>query len=89
MSLEKLLQIGRQFPPGYLTVSHWPKTCGTHAPDHTYDPPKYEMPDYLRGHLLTYFEEEIYFSLKTDYIMPKDEEDGVVKVRIFLPCLFL
>ena len=81
MSLDRLLQISRQFPPGYLNASNWPRTCGTHVPDTTYDPPRYEMPDHLRSRLLDYYEEEIYFSLKTDYIMPKEDEDGVVKVR--------
>ena len=81
MSLDKFLQLSRAFPPGYLNSSNWPKTCGYHRPDQTYDPPRYEIPLHLRDRLLGYFEEDIYFSLKTDYIMPKKEEDGVVKVK--------
>ena len=80
MSLDRLLQISKQFPPGYLKPSHWPRDCGLSRKDLTYDPPTYQIPVYLQTHLLNYYEEEVYFSLKTDFIMKKEDEDGVVKV---------
>ena len=80
MSLDHLLRIGKRFPPGYINTCDWPRTCGTYRPDNTYDSPRYEIPIHLRDRLLSYYEEDIYFSLKTDFIMKKEDEDGVVKV---------
>ena len=85
MSLERLLEISKPFPPGYIGLSVWPRSCGNYRPDHTYDSPRYEIPDHLRDRLLGYFEEDVYFSLKTDFIMKKEDEDGVVKVSSFRP----
>ena len=79
MSLEKLLTASRKFPPGYINSSQWPRLSGLNLCDKTYDPPRYEISGKLKLHLVSYYEEEIYFSREPGYIMPRDQEDGVVK----------
>ena len=79
MSLEKLLIASRKFPPGYINPEQWPRLSGLNIKDKTFDPPRYEIPGHLKLKLVGYYEEDIYFSLKSDFIMPRDQEDGVVK----------
>ena len=80
MSLDSLLQMSKKFPPGYLQPDDWPRLSGLPRQDKTYDPPVYQIPPSFKDHLLSYFEEEIYFVYNDSYIMPKEAEDGVVKV---------
>ena len=79
MSLACLLSASRKFPPGHISPEKWPRLSGHNHRDLTYDPPCYRIPGHLKLKLVGYYEEDIYFSLKTDYIMPREQEDGVVK----------
>ena len=79
MSLACLLSASKKFPPGYIRPDQWPRLSGHNYQDRTYDPPQYQIPGHLKNRLMDYYEEEIYFDLKTDYRMPRDQEDGVVK----------
>ena len=81
MSLANLLSAGRKFPPGYIQPSQWPRLSGYHQSDQTFDPPKYQIPGKLKNKLVDYYEEAIYFDMKSEYRMPRDQEDGVVKAR--------
>ena len=82
MSLDQLFSTSRKFPPGYLNPTHWPRLSGLNHCDKTYDPPRYEIPGKLKLQLVGYYEEDIYFRHQTDYIMPRDQEDGVVKLGL-------
>ena len=73
--------MGKKFPPGYLQPKDWPRSSGRSFKDATYDPPVYQIPPTFKDRLLEYFEEEIHFTYRNDYIMPRDAEDGVVKVK--------
>ena len=75
-----MLAMSKKFPPGYLQPNDWPRLSGFSHKDDTFDPPVYQIPPVFKDHLLSYFEEEIYFTYRNDYIMPKEAEDGVVKV---------
>ena len=79
MSLACLLQTSKKFPPGYIQPNQWPRLSGHNHYDHTYDPPVYQIPGHLKLRLVNYYEEDIYFDLKSDYVMPRDQQDGVVK----------
>ena len=80
MSLEKLLDMARSLPPGHVHFSNWPRLSGYSTPDKSHDPPRYTISTDTMGHLMSYFEEDIYFDLQTDFKMPKGYEDGVTKV---------
>ena len=82
MSLERLFSASRKFPPGHINPNQWPRLSGLNLSDKTYDPPRYEIPGHLKLRLVGYYEEEIYFNHQSDYIMPRDQEDGVVKSRL-------
>ena len=82
MSLDKLLEASKKFPPGYINPEQWPRLSGLNLRDKTYDPPRYEIPGFLKLRLMKYYEEEIYFDLKGGYVMPRDQEDGVVKEMV-------
>ena len=79
MSLNQLLLASRNFPPGYIQPTQWPRLSGYRPSDHTYDPPKYQIPGLLKQKLVSYYEEDIHFDLKTEFRMPRDQEDGVIK----------
>ena len=79
MSLDCLLSASKKFPPGHIQPKQWPRLSGNNYHDQTYDPPVYEIPGHLKMRLVEYYEEDIYFDLKTDYIMPREDYDGVVK----------
>lgn len=81
MSLANLLAASRKFPPGYIQPTQWPRLSGYQHPDQTYDPPKYQIPGPLKIRLVEYYEEAIHFDPKTDFRMPREQEDGVVKER--------
>ena len=83
MNLANLLSAGRKFPPGYIKPSQWPRLSGYHQSDQTFDPPKYQKPGKLINRLVEYYEEAIYFDMKTEFRMPRAQEDGVVKARSF------
>ena len=73
--------MSRKFPPGYLRPEDWPRLSGVPKRDRTYDPPVYRIPPAFKDRLLGYFEEEIHFTYHNDYVMPREAEDGVVKVN--------
>ena len=83
MSLESLILLSKKFPPGHLQPRDWPRLSGLSQKDKTYDPPVYRIPPNFKDHLLSYFEEEIHFTYRNDYVMPREAEDGVVKVRAY------
>ena len=80
MSLACLLAASKKFPPGHIRPEQWPRLSGHNYHDKTFDPPRYQIPGHLKNRLVDYYEEDIYFDLKTDYVMPRDQYDGVVKV---------
>ena len=82
MSLDKLFSASKKFPPGHINPNQWPRLSGLNVCDKTYDPPRYEIPGHLKLRLVSYYEEEIYFNHHNDYIMPREQEDGVVKFRL-------
>ena len=84
MSLACLLSASKKFPPGHIKPESWPRLSGNNHRDQTYDPPVYQIPGFMKTRLVNYYEEEIYFSLKTDYVMPREDYDGVVKVMVVL-----